>query len=144
MSTHVSDPNSRTEFTTALKKVPGVCASSPYLSIILNILNHLLIYFCRLASTAGQSFSEVIKMRSKYLKAVTVIIVQPYSLKSLSVHALASSAISLCRFRSTPLEHWVVLVWRIFRASHGTIMSQQGHRGWRRLPSYMMITVSCM
>ena len=46
------------------------------------------------------------------------------------------------RFRSAPLLHIMVLLWRPLRARHGTNMSQFSHLGWGRFPSSQMMSVS--
>ena len=80
-------------------------------------------------------------MRPSYLKAITLVSGQPYYLNALSMPALPPYDVSMRRFRSSPLVKWEVLVWRLFKAAHGTNISQQGHRGCGRLPYFSMTTV---
>ena len=43
---------------------------------------------------------------------------------------------------SSPLAYWAVLGWRLFKSSQRTNISQKGHHGWRRFPSFRMTTMS--
>ena len=144
VTTHVSDPNRRTACKTALKNVPDVCASAPSQQSILNIRLHVFRYFSRLANTTSQSSYVAIWMRPSYLKDIMLVSGRPYSLKDLSMPALASSLANLLRVCYSPLEHWAVLVWYLFRYTHVTSISHKVNCGWGGVPPSTVNTLSHM
>ena len=70
-STHVSDPNSSTTCTTALKNIPKTLGLVPSLPRILVSRAYLFYAFLRLTTTAGQFLSATTKIHPRYLKEVT-------------------------------------------------------------------------
>ena len=133
VGTHVSYSKRSTAWGTAFKKSPNTRVFDPYLTWILNTRSHLFRALRRFLTTTGQSSSEDGRIRSRYLNDDTKVTGWTYAPKNRSILACAFYATSLCRFRSSPFAHWVVLGWRMFMAYHGTTMSQWGHRGWGRL-----------
>ena len=72
VSTHVSDPKSRTNCTTALKNLPDTLLSAPSRLKSRDSCHQLLRDFTRLPATAGQLSSPDIINHTRYSSADTV------------------------------------------------------------------------
>ena len=77
VSTHVSNPNSSTAFTTALKNKPDTLGLAPSLPRIHSSRPHLFFAFQMFPTTDGQSSSTAVNTRYRYLKEVTILIGLP-------------------------------------------------------------------
>ena len=66
----------------------------------------------------------------RYLNAATLVSGRPYVQNAVYFLARASSVSSLICFLSYPLEHRSMLIWNLFRATHGTSMSKHSQIGW--------------
>ena len=72
LTTQISEPNSNTACTTALKSNPDTRGSAPYLLKILVVLFHADLSWKKFLNTAGQSFSAGEITRARYQKEFTI------------------------------------------------------------------------
>ena len=143
VTTRVYTKKISTDWSTALKKNPDTRAPPPpsLLRIIVN-LYHTARTFARFLTTSGQSLSAAEITRPNYLKEVNISRGRPYALYGLNVTSLSSSADRRLRFSSTLFLHCAVRPCIPLKDHHDTSMSHRRHRGWGRLPSSSIATVS--
>ena len=131
---HVSDPKKITACTPPLNNIPYTIGFSPSLPKILDKRSQLFLAFRRSPSTASQLSSDSVIIQPSYLKDITQFSGLLKAWKALAMLVIIYSAIRRCRFRSAPLPHWSVVVWKPFRSFHGTRISQRGHCVWVGFP----------
>ena len=102
---------------------------APSLPKILDILYHFVHAFLRFPTILGHSSSNVIMTWPRYMKDYTKVSGRLYAQKSCSLLTHISFIASLHCFSSAPLADWVVLGWRMFKATHGTNMLHKICRG---------------
>ena len=124
VATHVSNPKSRNSWTTDIKKFLEIRSLYPSLPSITYIRAHFFISFLRLDTTTDKSLSVFVRIRPRYLNAIMLVSRSPYAQKATSMPAQSSSSSRLRRFFSSPLAHLSMLVWWLFRDSHGTSISR--------------------
>ena len=92
--------------------------------------------------TYFQPLPVVVSIISKYLKYVTVSSVCLYTLNANSAPVNYSSSASHRLFWSVPHTQIAVVGWQQLSASQVTIVLQAGQRGWVKLPSFRITTMS--
>ena len=92
VTTHVSAPNNKTDWTTTLKKNPDTCGLAPSLLRIFDIICQTVRSFARFCTTVFQSSSASDSTLPRYLKEVTIFRRIPSAINFLKFTALASSA----------------------------------------------------
>ena len=132
----------RTACTTALKKKIDTRVSDPYLLRILVIPFHTAFARDKFLTTAIQSSSAADITRPRYRKEVIIYRGCPYVLNALEVTALSSFATNNHCFQPAPFLSCYVCRCIPFSDFHSTSISHRGHRGWGRLPSSSITTVS--
>ena len=124
------------------KENPDNRGAAPSLLRILVNLRHTARTFDRFLNIDGQSLSASEITRPKYLKEVTISRGRPYALTDLDVTGLSSSAARRSCFCSAPFLHCAVHPCIPLKYRNGTIISHRRHRGWGRLPSSSITTLS--
>ena len=100
--THVSDPYSITDWTTAKYIWTEVRASAPSLPRTFVSRAHFRLSFRRFLNTVGQLSSVAVRIRPMYLKEVNRSRGSPYYVNAFSAPNLAASFSRCCHFLSAP------------------------------------------
>ena len=127
--THVSDPYSITNWTTAKYIWPEVQASAPSLHITPVGHAQFRLSFRRLITTAGQFLSSALIISPRYLKQVTWVRGIPSAVNAFSAPALASSCSRQRYFLSAPRQKNSVVMCQLLRDLCDTNMSHWGQLG---------------
>ena len=143
VATHMYEPKMMNSWTIALKESPNFCEFYPSRLRILDIRAHFFMAFLRLETTIGQPASMAVMMRTNYLNVSTVVSEFPYARNAVFMPARAYYKASIWWFLSATLDHWAVLRWWSFRATHSTRMSHWEQRGWGEVYSSVMTMLSC-